>query len=81
MVGWREGGRAPAVSVCDSPPRTSLPTHPGSSARTGPAHAPIKMQIETPENQVTNDRATPKKPNWASLLVTTSGIQTVADTA
>ena len=44
-----------------------LPTHPVSSARTGPAHAPIKTQIAAPENQVTNARATPKKPNWASL--------------
>ena len=39
------------------------------------------MQIAAPENHVTNARATPKKPNWASLLVTTSGIQIVAEAA
>ena len=59
----------------------SVPTRPVSSANTGPAHAPTRMQIAAPENQVTNASATPKKPNWASLSVTTSGIQIVAEAA
>ena len=37
--------------------------------------------MAAPENHVTNARATPKSPNWASLLATTSGIQIVADAA
>jgi hypothetical protein len=31
------------------------------------------------ENHVTSARATPKNPNWASLLVTVFGIQIVAE--
>ncbi len=60
-------------------PRTSRPMKPVSSAKTGPAHAPISTHIEAPENQVTSERAMPKKPNWASFPDTTSGIQIVAD--
>ena len=37
--------------------------------------------MAAPENQVTKARATPKRPNWSSLLDTTSGIQIVADAA
>src|SRR4029453_10446696 len=80
-AGGGSGGSAPTVSVPDSPPRMSVPTRPVSSAKTGPAHAPIKMQIAAPENQLTNARATPKTPNWASLPVTTPGIQMLADAA
>jgi len=40
--GCGSGGRAPAVSVPDSPPRMSLPTRPVSSAKAGPVHAPIR---------------------------------------
>jgi hypothetical protein len=57
----------------------SMPTRPGSSAKTDPAHAPTKTQIAAPENHVTKARATPKKPNcndvslsrlvWSVLLV------------
>ena len=79
---WRKRRlRAGGQCRTRSPPRMSVPTRPASSAKTGPAHAPIKTQIAAPENQVTSARATPKKPNWASFLVTTSGIQIVADTA
>ena len=46
-----------------------------------PAQAPTRMQMAAPENHVTKARATPKTPNCASLLVTTSGIQIVADAA
>ena len=56
----------------------SEPTGPVSSARTGPAHAPTRMQMAAPENQVTRASATPKKPNCFWLLVTTCGIHTVA---
>ncbi len=52
-----------------------------SSAKTGPAQAPTRIQIAAPENHVTSARATPKKPNCASFLATTSGIQTEADSA
>ena len=37
--------------------------------------------MAAPENHVTKARATPKTPNWSSLLVTTSGIQIVAEAA
>ena len=62
-------------------PRMSVPTRPVSSAKTGPAHAPIKTQIAAPENQVTNARATPKSRTGLGSRVTTPGIQTVADAA
>ena len=39
----------------------------------------MRMQMAAPENQLTRASATPKSPNWASLLVTVSGIQTEAE--
>ena len=74
-------GAAPGVNVPGELPRMSLPKDPVSSANTGPTHAPIRTQIAAPENQVTKARAMPKTPNWASLLVTTEGIQTWAESA
>ena len=58
---------APAVNVLGSPPRMSVPSRPVSSAKTTPAHAPIRTQIAAPENQVTKARAMPKTPNCAAL--------------
>ena len=59
----------------------NVPSGPVSSASTAPAQAPIRMAIAAPENHVTSTSATPKNPNWASLRVTTLGIQIVADKA
>ena len=73
------GRRRPADPA--SLPRTRAPTPPLSSASTGPAHAPTMTQIAAPENQDTRASATPKKPYWVSLRVTTAGIQTLAANA
>ena len=80
-AGGGSAGRAPGSRTSGRPPRMNLPSDPGSSANTAPAHAPTRMAMAAPENQVTSASATPKKPNCSSLRVTTFGIQMVADTA
>ena len=44
-----------------------------------PAHAPMRTQIDAPENHVTSASATPKNPDWSSFRVTTLDIQTAAE--
>ena len=80
-MGAGSEGAAPSTSSEGAPKRRNAPSGPESSTSTGPAQAPRMMQIAAPENQVTSDRATPKKPNCRKLLVTLLGIQSVADTA
>ncbi len=65
--GPREGaGRnagAPSTRSDSAPNLASRPSTPVSSTSTGPAQAPIMMQIAAPENHETSEMAIPKNPN------------------
>jgi ribulose-5-phosphate 4-epimerase/fuculose-1-phosphate aldolase len=73
---------APATSTSARPrPRTIRPSGPLSSATTGAAHAPTTMMIAAPDNQVTSESATPKKPNCRWLFASVRGNHTDPDAA